>query len=258
MRRVSPAPGLQAALRAERARLRVGEDAAELEPAREHGIGAPGRCRIRAAQEGRLDAVDDHALVGLAIRGRGQEPVARHQQRDGVRDPQFREPDPGARRERRRVVPGEAPQRFRRARRVAAGEGDLGLEALLFARIGCRDGRDEVPERGLGGVRFRAQRPLAGRRQPEPVRLVSLSAARRGLVGARRGRMVALAREALGPRGVAARPAARSRARQRAGGEERAGQEGGGGSCDPEFRLHRRRPLARISRPPAAVGEDIL
>ena len=251
-------PGLQPALRAERARFLVGKDAAELEPAREHRVRARGRARVGAAQHRGLDAVHDHLLVRLALGVSGEELVACHQGRHGVRNAQVRELHARAGRERRGVVAGDSRQDFGRARAVAARERDLGVETRLFARIGCGERLREIGDRGFGSIGLRRLQPFARRREPERVRRVGRGALRGGFKGARRTRVIALLREARGTlrRGVGSTE--RGQACHLAGREHRGEQDGGGIPGEPEFRLHRRRPLARIARPPAAVGEDIL
>ncbi len=96
----------------------------------------------------------------------GQQLVARDEAGDGVRDPEAAELHARARRERRGVVAGDAAQDFRGARRVSARERDLGLEPALLARVGGRERRREIRDRGLGRVDLGALQPLARGREP--------------------------------------------------------------------------------------------
>ena len=251
-------PGLQPALCAERTRFLVGEDSPKIEPAREQRVRPRGRARIGAAQHRGLDAVHDHLLVRLPLGASGQELVARHQGRYGIRDAEVRELHARAGRERRRVVAGDPRQDFGRARAVPARKRDLGVETRLFTRIGCGERLCEPGDRGFGCDGLRSQQPFAGRREPEPVRSVGRGALRSGFKGARRTRVVALLREPRGALCGRVGSPERGKSRYLAGREHRGEQYGDGISGDPEFRLHRRRPLARIARPPVAVGEDIL
>ena len=197
-------------------------------------------------------------LVRQALGAAIEELVARHQGRHGVRHAQVRELHARAGRERRRVVAGDPRQDFGGARAVPARERNFGIESRLFARIGRGERLREVGDGGFGRVGLRSLQPFAGRREPERVCRIGCGAFRGRFKRACRTGVIALRarREARSAAGVGS--AELRQARHLAGREHRGEQDGDGIPGEPEFRLHRRRPLARIARPPAAVGEDIL
>ena len=169
--RVMLVPGLQPALRAERARISASARMrpSSSQPASTGSAPAGARASAPRSTEDWMPSTI-MLLVRLALGASGEELVARHQGRHGIRDAQVRELHARAGRERRRVVAGNSRQDLGRARAVAARERDLGVETRLFARIGCGERLREIGDRGFGCVGLRRLQPFARRREPERVR----------------------------------------------------------------------------------------
>ena len=251
MRRVRLVPGLQPALRAERARLLRRRGCGRARASRR----APGpRRRARARRRRaapRLDAVDDHPLVRLAVGGVREQLVARHQAGHGVGHPQVGELHARAGRERRRVVAGD-PARMPAARAVSPRASAISASSRSCSRASAA---------ASGGVRFAiacfgrvdVARPAAIRPPPRARARCRCRRRRlcRGFVGLRRPRGRPRAQGARrappgsAPRAKEGRSSGKRRAPRRAG--RRGHSWRSGVSLASAAALGEDRPTARVA-----------